>query len=187
MSKHFPVAGLADVNAFLSAFPKNVQKNAVRSALRQAAVQIAREAEQRAPGRIANSIKVGSAKANEDGTVSIRIYVDERKGSIGFVGYFMEYGVAPHLIARTGKGEGRVAVRRAKEGKGKVKNGVMKIGDRYVSGTIHHPGHAAHPFMRPALDAKATQAIQAFADTIQSYLYDKSGLLAPYVDVGEAA
>lgn len=187
MSKQFPATGLKAVNAYLSALPKNIQKNAVRSGLRQGAIQIAREAEQRAPGRIANSIKVGSARANEDGTISIRVYVDERKGSIGFVGYFLEYGVAPHLIARTGRGGGRVAIRKANEGKGKIKSGVMKIGDRYVSGIISHPGHAAHPFMRPALDAKAKQAIEAFADQIQNYIYGKTGLITPYVDVGEAA
>lgn len=187
MSKQFPVKGLAELDAFLSAFPKNLQKGAVRSGLRQAANQIADEAKLRATGRIAHSIKVGSSQVNQDGTVSIRVYVDERKGSIGFVGYFHEYGVAPHLIARTGSKEGRVAIRKAKEGKGKVKNGVMKIGPDFVSGIISHPGHAPHPFLRPALDAKGKQALEAFADQVQTYLHDKTGLLAPYVEVGEAA
>lgn len=187
MNKNFPVAGLRDLDAFLSAFPKNLQKNAIRSGLRQAANQIAEEVKLRAPGRIGNSVKVGSPRQNEDGTFSIRVYIDERKGTIGFAGYFQEFGVAAHLIARTGKGEGRVAIRKAKEGRGTVKGGVMKIGDDFVSGIISHPGHAAHPFMRPALDAKAKQAVEAFADQVQIYVHAKTGLLAPYVEVGEAA
>lgn len=187
MSKQFPVSGLKQLDAYLSAFPKNLQKGAIRSGLRQAANQVAEEVKLRAPGRISNSVKVGSPRQNEDGTFSIRVYIDERKGSIGFVGYFQEYGVAPHLIARTGSKEGRVAIRKAKEGRGTVKGGVMKIGDDFVSGIISHPGHAAHPFMRPALDAKAKQAIEAFADQVQIYVHAKTGLLTPYVEVGEAA
>jgi hypothetical protein len=41
--------------------------------------------------------------------------------------------------------------------------------------------------MRPALDAKAKQAVEAFADQVQIYVHAKTGLLAPYVEVGEAA
>jgi len=187
MSKSFPVSGLKELDAYLSAFPKDIQKGAVRSGLRQAANQIAAEAKMRAKGRIPSAITVGSARQNEDGTFSIRVYVDERKYYDAFTAYFQEFGVRPHLIASTGKGEGRVAVRKANAGQGTVQNGVMKIGDDFVSGIISHPGHAAQPFMRPALDYRAKQAIEAFADQVQIYLHAKTGLLAPYVEVGEAA
>lgn len=187
MSKQFPVTGGKEIAAYLTAFPKNLQRGAMRSGARAAANQIAPEAKIRAKGRIANSIKVGSSRVNQDGSVSIRVYVDERKGSIGFVGYFQEYGVRPHLIARTGSKEGRVSIRKANDGTGTIQGGVMKIGDDFVSGIISHPGHAASPFMRPALDAKAKQAIEAFADQVQNYIYGKTGLLTPYAQVGEAA
>jgi len=186
MTKQFPVRGLKELDAYLSAFPKNLQKGAVRSGLRQAANQIADEAKLRAKGRLAKSITVGSARVNEDGKISIRVYVDESIG-IGFVGYFQEFGVRPHLIGSTGKGEGRIAIRKAKAGTGTVENGVMKIGDDFASGIISHPGHAPNPFLRPALDVKAKQAVEAFADQVQEYLYSKTGLMAPYVEVGEAA
>jgi len=186
MTTQFSIKGGRELDAYLSAFPKNLQKNAIRSALRQAGNQIKEEAKLRAKGRIGNAVTVGSPRQNQDGTFSVRVYVDERKPD-GFLGYFMEWGVKPHLIARTGTKEGRVAIRKAKEGTGTIQNGVMKIGDDFVSGIISHPGHAAYPFMRPALDAKAQQAIEAFADQVQEYLYSKTGLLTPYVDVGEAA
>jgi len=88
------------------------------------------------------------------------------------------------LVARTGAGQGKVAIRKAAEGKGKVDLRPMKIGDRFVSGIIHHPGHSAHPFMRPALDAKVQEAVQAFATRIRAFLEKKTGFAAP---IDEAA
>jgi HK97 gp10 family phage protein len=185
MSKTYPVSGLADLDKYLSALPKNMQKGAYRAGLTAAAAVVRDEARLRAPkqtGQMAKSIKSGSARQNQDGTFSIRVGLYDAKSggnNDAYLGLFHEYGVRPHLIALTGKGEGRVAVRKAAEGTGTVQNGVMKIGDRYVSGVIHHPGHAAHPFMRPALDAKAEEAIKAFATRIRAFLENKTGFVAP--------
>lgn len=182
MSKQFPVAGLRELDRFLSAFPKNMQKGAYRAGLTAAARPIRDEARLRAPkqtGKMAKAIKTGSARQNPDGTFSVSIRLD---GEHSFLGLFHEYGVAPHLIARTGKGEGRVAVRKAAVGEGTIQGGVMKIGDDFVSGIISHPGHAARPFMRPALDAKADEAIKAFGDKIRAYMEGKAGFVAPMMD-----
>lgn len=179
MTRAFPVKGLKELDAYLSALPKNMQKGAYRAGLTAAAKPIRDEARLRAPkqtGKMAKAIKTGSARQNPDGTFLISIRLD---GEHSFLGLFHEYGVSPHLIAATGKGEGRVAVRKASEGTGKVQNGVMKIGNKFVSGILTHPGHAAHPFMRPALDAKADEAVQAFAAKIRAYLEGKTGFAAP--------
>jgi len=179
MSRAFPVSGLKELDRYLSVLPKNMQKQAYRSALTAAAAPVRDEARLRAPkqtGKMARAIKTGSARQNPDGTFSISIRLD---GPHSFLGLFHEFGVSPHLIARTGKGEGRVAVRKAKDGKGTINGGVMKIGDDFVSGIITHPGHAAQPFMRPALDAKADEAVQAFAAKIRAYLEGKTGFAAP--------
>lgn len=179
-----PVSGLKELDRFLSVFPKNMQKAAVRQGLTAAAKPVRDEARLRAPkqtGKMAKAIKTGSPRQNPDGTFSVSIRLD---GEHSFLGLFHEYGVAPHLIARTGKGEGRVAVRKAAAGEGTIQGGVMKIGDDFVSGIISHPGHAARPFMRPALDAKADEAIKAFGDKIRAYMEGKTGLVVP---VGEAA
>jgi HK97 gp10 family phage protein len=179
MSRDMPVSGLKELDAFLSALPKNMQKAAYRQALTAAAAPIRDEAKLLAPkesGKMAKAIKTGSPRQNPDGTFSISIRLD---GEHSFLGLFHEYGVRPHLIASTGKGEGRVAVRKAFEGNGTINAGVMRIGDDFVSGIISHPGHSAHPFMRPALDAKADEAVQAFAAKIRSYLEGKTGFAAP--------
>lgn len=181
MSRSFPVSGLAELDRYLSALPKNMERAAYRAALVAAANPPLERARELAAGwstKVAGAIRKGSARQNQDGTFSIRIYVDERRPD-GFLGYFGEYGVAPHLIARTGGKQGRVAIRKAKEGTGNVANGVMKIGDEFVSGIISHPGHAAHPFMRPALDATSGAAVAAFATRIRAYLEGKTGFVAP--------
>lgn len=187
MSRAFPVSGTKQLDDYLSALPKNMQKGAYRAGLTAAAAVVRDEARIRAPkktGAMAKSIKTGSARQNPDGTFSVSISL---KGKDSYLGLFHEYGVAPHNIASTGKGEGRVAVRKAAEGSGTVQNGVMKIGDRFVSGIISHPGHAAQPFMRPALDAVADQAVAAFAEKIRAYIEGKTGFDAGAADLDEAA
>jgi hypothetical protein len=127
---------------------------------------------------MARSIKSGSARQNPDGTFSIKVSL---RGKHAFLGLFHEYGAMPHLIASTGKGEGRVAVRKAVDAGEKI-GGVIKIGERFVSGVIHHPGTHARPFMRPALDLAADDAVRAFAARIRDYIEGKSGLAVPLDD-----
>lgn len=179
MSRTIPVKGIKETMAFLEAFPMRIQKGAVRSGLTAAAKPVRDEARlnaARASGKMAKAIKTGSPKVEEGGRVTIKVRL---AGPHSFLGKFIESGVAPHLIARTGAGQGRVAVRKAFEGRGEVEGGVMKIGDDFVSGIIQHPGFAAKPFMRPALDTKAEEAVQAFAGRIRTYLKDKTGFTAP--------
>lgn len=174
-----PVKGLKELDAYLSALPKKLQTGAYRAGLTAAAAVVRDEARVRAPkrtGKMAKAIRSGSPRQNQDGTFSIRVSLD--KGEHGFLGLFHEFGVSPHLIASTGKGEGRVAIRKAKDGKGKVAAGVLKIGDDFVSGIISHPGHRAQPFMLPALDAKAKEAVEAFRGRIVAYIEGKTGFNA---------
>lgn len=179
MSKQFPVSGLKELDAFLSHLPMNMQKGAYRAGLTAAAKPIRDDARARArksSGKMARSIKTGSPRQNQDGSFSVTISL---KGPHAFLGTFHEYGVRPHYIARTGKGEGRVAIRKAKAGEGTVDAQVMKIGDDFVSGIISHPGHMASPFLRPALDTRADEAVKAFADRIRAYIEGKTGFAAP--------
>ena len=182
MSRQFPVHGLAVLNKFLSALPKILETGAYRAGLTAAAAPVrdkARELVRRKSGKTAKAIKTSSPRKNQDGTFSVKVTL---KGPHAFVGLFEEYGVARHLIARTGSKEGRVAVRKAKDGKGKVQNGVMKIGDDFVSGIIEHPGYAAHPFMRPALDQMAEKSVDEFRLRLASYLEGKTGFVMPLDD-----
>lgn len=180
MSNDIPVKGLKELDAFLSALPMNMQKGAYRAALTAAAAPIRDEARALAPrgqtGLLARAIRTGSPRQNQDGSFSVKISLTGNRHA--FLGLFAEYGVKPHYIASTGKGQGRVAVRKAVES-GKKIGGVMKIGEDFVSGVIRHPGAAAHPFLRPALDTKADAAVKAFADRIRAYIEGKTGFAAP--------
>lgn len=182
MSRDFPVKGLADLDKFLSALPQRMQKQAYRSALTAAAAPIRDEAKVRAPretGKLAKSIKTGSPNQNPDGTFSVSIRL---VGEHAYLGLFHEYGVAPHFISAGDSGlKPRMLTRKAKAGEvtGDVETQALKIGDNFITGTVMHPGHAAHPFMRPALDAKADEAVKAFGNRIRTWLEGKTGFAAP--------
>lgn len=188
MTKDYPVSGLKEIDRILSAFPKNMQKNAIRGALRAAGNVVLAEARYNASayvesGKMAKSLGLSSPKQNQDGTFSVKIRY-RRPGEPGgnthaFLGVMFEYGIKPHLIARTGSKEGRVAVRKAKEGTGTVTARPMKIGDDFVSGIIEHPGMPARPILRPALDVKAKQAVEAFRDQLEEYVFNMTGFQTP--------
>lgn len=180
MSRDIPIKGLAELDKFLSALPMNMQKGAYRAGLTAAAAVVRDEARLRAPkktGAMAKSIKSGSPRQREDGKFSINVRL---KGKHGFLGVFHEYGTASHAIASTFKGQGRKALSAAiaTGDTSKVIKGPMKINGDFVSGYVIHPGHAAQPFMRPALDAKAEEAVEAFAERLRAYLAQKTGFNA---------
>lgn len=189
MSSAMPVKGLRELDAYLNAFPRNMQRQAYRSALTAAAKPIRDEARIRAPkqtGKMAKAIRTGSPKQNADGTFSIFISVDGNDH--GFLGLFHEYGVAPHYInpgdATTTGGKSmsaRLLTRAARRGEvmGDAETQTLRINNNVITGGVFHPGHIARPFMRPALDAKAGEAVQAFAQRIRTFLENKTGFVAP--------
>jgi len=177
----YQMKGLKETMEFLEAFPKRIQNGAVRSALTAAARPVRDQARVNAPretGKLAKSIKTGSPRINQDGTVSIKVRLT---GEHSFLGWFHEYGVRPHFISAGDSGKSpRVLTKAARNGSSSdVATGALKIGDTYVTGTVLHPGFAARPFLRPALDMKAQEAISAFGDRLRSYLKDKTGFTAP--------
>lgn len=172
--------GGADLAAFLDAFPKKLQNGAIRSGATAAAKPIRDQARANAPrktGKLAKAVKTGSPRV--DGSqVRIRVRL---AGEHSFLGMFFEYGVRPHYITAGDSGKSpRLLTRAARDGGASdVEAGKLKIGDNYITGAVLHPGITAQPFMRPALDARANEAIKAFGARVQSYLKDKSGLTAP--------
>lgn len=179
-----PVKGLKQLDAYLSALPKNMQKNAYGTGLRRAAKVVQDEARLRAPkqtGKMARSIKYGSIHRTNDG-YSISVRLDPKGNNHAFLGLFHEYGVAPHFIAAGDSGQSsRKLTKAAMRGdvSGDVETHALKIGDNFITGAVMHPGHRAQPFLRPALDAKAEEAVKAFAEGIRAYLEGKTGFAAP--------
>lgn len=177
--------GGKELAAFLQAFPERIQKGAVRASLTAAAKPIRDQARALAPrksGVLAKSIKTGSPRANEDGTVTISVRTDPKSNNHAFLGLFFEYGTAPHLISPgdSGKSTRLLARQMNRDGASSdVGTGKMRVGNNWITGAVMHPGIAAKPFMRPALDMKATEAINAFGARMREYLKDKTGFTAP--------
>ncbi|CDO37145.1 HK97-gp10 family putative phage morphogenesis protein [Novosphingobium sp. KN65.2] len=199
--------GGPELLAFLEAFPKNMQKNALRAGLRAAAAPIREQARSNVPvksGKLRKAVKSSSPIDNKDGTISIKVRL---KGPHAYLGTFIEYGVAPHLITA---GDSNLSTRalnkRAKKSGvlGKTKTGLIRVGgyeymtgvrgqrdegdtlkirDSFIGGAVMHPGFPAHPFLRPALDVKAQDAINAFGNRIREYLKDKANFSAPSLAV----
>lgn len=185
MSAAFPVKGLKELDAVLTHLPANLQKGAYRAALTAAASVIRDEARMRAPkqtGLMARSIQTGSARQNSDGSFSVKVRfngkTDRGGNNHAFLGLFIEYGVAPHFIKAGDSGKSaRVLTKASKRGDvtGDIVTGAMKIGDKFISGSVFHPGIPARPFFRPALEVKAGEAVQAFAERIRAYIEKKTG------------
>ncbi|USA39624.1 HK97 gp10 family phage protein [Pelagerythrobacter marinus] len=185
MSKAFPVEGLKQLDAYLSALPKNMQTGAYRAGLTAAARVIRDEARLRAPrksGKMAKAIRSGSPRRNEDGSFSISVAL--RGNDHAFLGLFFEYGVAPHYITAGGAPMSARKLTQAarREGSSDVATGALKIGGNYVTGAVLHPGIRPHPFLRPALDIKADEAVKAFAERTRAYIEGKTGFTAPLAE-----
>lgn len=186
MAKQVSVKGLRELDRFLSALPKNMQQNAYGAGLRAAAKVVVTEARIRAPkasGKMAKAIKSGSVRRNADGHMAISVRLDPRGNDHAFLGLFHEYGVAPHYInAGNADVSARKLTQSVRRGGDDAGADVLVINGSLVSGAVLHPGHAAQPFLRPALDIRADEAVRAFAGAVKGYLEGKTGFIAPGLD-----
>lgn len=172
------VKGLDETLAILSTFPRNLQNNAMRQGLRAAGNVIRDEARLRAPkrsGALAKSIGTGSPRKIADGVYSVSVRTDPKKKN-AFLGLFFEYGVAPHYItAGDANGISVRTINRNREGASTVGDDALVINGQFVRGAILHPGFAPKPFMRPALDIKTEEAVDAMADKVRAFVESYTG------------
>lgn len=176
-----PVKGLDETLAVLAAFPANLQRNAVSRGMRAAGNVVRDEARLRAPkdtGKLAKAIKTGSPRKLENGVHSVRVRLD---GEHSYLGIFHEYGVAPHYITA---GDANLSPRKLtqkarRDGPlAEADDGSLVINGNHVRGAVLHPGVPARPFMRPALDIKADEAVAALAEAIKDFVEQKAGFRA---------
>lgn len=189
-SAEFKMRGGPELIAMLDQLPKNWANKVVRNAARAGAVVLQKKAKaklagHKKTGKLERAVKVSS---RIDGDLVIgRVRV---KGPHAYIGVFLEYGVRPHMIVvhdedrperKTRRGIRKVSIRTVNN---MIHTGSLKIGENFVGPFVHHPGHAAFPFMLPALDEGGAEAIGAIGSYIHSHLsWDE--LKAPRVQVIE--
>lgn len=164
----YNIKGGKELVELMRQLPQQVETKIMRNALAAGANIIRDEARALVPvksGLTRDSIRTSKGKT-EDGFVMAKVSLSRKRA---YIGYFLEYGVAPHQIW-------------AKSKQSLVINGVP-IGKR-----VWHPGFSPRPFFRPAIDARAADAVQEVGNFLTRYL--KWGdISAPTVavDVQEAA
>lgn len=157
MSSGTSIKGLAELQLALNELPAKIEANIMRAALRAGANVLRDEAQSTAAfmdrsGRLRKSIRVGTKLRG--GVAQASVTVGPKKGDKRpFYGPFLEFGTKAHTIKAT---------------KGKA----LAVG---VS-SVHHPGVRPRPFMRPAIDAKTTAAVEAVREYIRQRLADKHGI-----------
>ncbi len=164
--------GGAEVRRFIAQLPNQLETRVLRGAARTAANVVADEARRRLGGKraetaggamvlIADAVKVATRQV--PGAVVAKVQL---KGEGAYVGRWLEWGTAPHLITvhdsvREGRSVNRIN-RLAREGS-------LVIGSNFVGASVQHPGAQPSPFMRVSLDLRETEAIAA----AQAYINSK--------------
>ena len=150
------VKGLRELAQALQTLPAKVEANILRGALRAGAM------------RIRNIARQTSAFRDRTGALrrSIRVTVRRRGGRIiarvvagnkrAWYAHIIERGAQAHAIT-----------------------GRLRIGDQIITGTVQHPGVIARPFMRPAADTGAQQALVAMREYMRQRLALKHGIDIP--------
>jgi HK97 gp10 family phage protein len=142
------VTGLAGLQALLDELPARIEGNVVRGGLRAAAKVVEMEAKRLCPvgktGDLRDSIRV--TLRSKHGHISATVKAGNAKS---FYAHMVEFGTARHWI--------------------KPKNRKSLFVAGLLREAVDHPGAKKEPFMRPAIDGKADEAIDAMA----AYLRDR--------------
>lgn len=169
------VKGRDDVRRYFAQAPEKIG-TMLRGAARAAAKVVAEEAKLRSiSDEVSNAIKVSTAV--EDGRVIAKVEV---KGRGAYIAPWLEYGTDPHFISVDDRQREGLSVRKVNE---RTKAGSLVIGGKFVGDTVFHPGARPHPFLRPAMDVKETEAIAA----AQNFINARVARLQTVTDAGDDA
>jgi HK97 gp10 family phage protein len=148
MSDDRNITGGAELDAFLKTLAPKIEKNIMRSALRAGAKVFKAEAQANVPvrlGTLRKSVRVSGG--SKKGEVFASVKAGNKKA---WYWHFIEFGTGAHRIGP------------------KVAKALL-VGGAVVE-KINHPGAQAKPFLRPALDVKADEAIAAITAQIRKRL-----------------
>jgi HK97 gp10 family phage protein len=156
------VKGLSDLQKLLDTLPAKMEANVMRGALRAGAKVVLAEAKQNVPvdqGILRDGLKISTG--TKKGVVKASI---KAKGKHGYLAHWMEYGTKPHKI---------------KAGEGSLFYNAAHVEE------VDHPGVSPRPFLRPALDSQAGQALAATGEYIKSRLAKKHGIDTSDISIGD--
>jgi HK97 gp10 family phage protein len=160
------IKGFSELDKALREIPEKLARNVMRSGLRAGAVVFRDESKVNLAsngsiqsGELRDGLKVGTNFRNGVARAYVKI-----KGKHAFLAPWIEYGTAAHSIA----------ARNVK---------YLFFGGAFVN-SVEHPGAKPKPFMRPALESKTQEALQAVGDVVKAKL-TKQGIETPDVVVGD--
>lgn len=175
------IEGLADLHKMMQELPAKIEANVLRGGMRAGAKVIEEEAKRLAPvesGALRDSIRVSVRSRN--GKVEATIKAGDSKtkklvenrpdGSVkvtyrnAWYARLVEFGTAQHYIKAI---KAKALILRSNR---RASSGFAKRWTSWIVEGVTHPGAKRKPFMRPALDTKAQQAVQTLADYIRDRL-----------------
>lgn len=166
------VTGLADLQKFLDQLPAKLEANVMRSALRMGAKVIEAQVKTNVPvgppsgtnkkryggvvGALRDSVRVTTRRKRGKVTASVKAGGKTKRGADVYYAHMVEFGTAAHTITAKNRKH-------------------LSFGGLFFQ-SVEHPGARARPFMRPALDGQAQNALVATAEYIKKRLATKHGL-----------
>lgn len=141
------IDGLAEIQAMLDRLPADIEKKLMRGALRAGQRVVLDQAKsniRNVSGALAKSLRISTSARG--GVVRAKVKAGSKKA---YYSHMVEFGTASHYI-------------QAKKAQ------ALAIGGHEVAKVLH-PGAKKHPFMRPALDANASDGSAAF-QAVAAYL-----------------
>lgn len=159
------VKGLLELQAFLDQLSPKMEANIMRGALRAGCKPVLEQAKANVPvksGVLRDTLRISSSIKKQDGKVTASVKVGGKyRGKDAFYAPWIEFtGARPHSIT-----------------------GNLSINGRVFS-NVNHPGMHAKPFLRPALDARANDAVIAAAEYIKNRLATREGLNTADINIG---
>jgi hypothetical protein len=177
--------GGSDVARFIAEQRRLIEEKLLRGAGRAGAKVLREEARHRLGGReaetgagtkvlIADALKI--VVRSKPGVITVKVIL---KGPGSYVGRWLEYGTAPHLIsARADVREGRSINRINKL----AREGSLSIGGKFVGASVWHKGADKKPFMRVSLDTREADARAEMQRYINSHVTRKGIVIGPEGD-----
>jgi len=165
MASEQHIKGLSDLQKFLDQLAPKMEANVMRNALRAGMKPVQSDAKAHVSvvsGELRDGLKISTGV--KDGRVTARL---RTTGKHAFVAHWVEFGTAPHEI--------------------RPKGALSLLIAGWFGMVVEHPGAKPHPFMRPALDARAHDAVVASAEYIKGRLATKYGLDTAGIDIGDEA